>query len=29
MEIEEILNMGAYQKNARTLTLRQLLTLVL
>jgi hypothetical protein len=29
MEIEEILNMGAYRKNARTLALRQLLSLVL
>ena len=29
MEIEEILNMGAYRKKARTLALRQLLSLVL
>jgi hypothetical protein len=29
MEIEEILNIGAYQKNARTLALRKLLSLVL
>jgi hypothetical protein len=29
MEIEEILNMGAYRKNARTLALRQLLSIIL
>jgi hypothetical protein len=29
MEIEEILNVGAYRKRARTLAIRQLLSLVL
>jgi hypothetical protein len=29
MEIEEILNIGAYRKNRRTLALRQLLSLTL
>jgi len=29
MEIDEILNIGAYQKNARTLALRRLISIVL
>jgi len=29
MEIEEILNIGAYQKNGRTLALRRLISIVL
>jgi hypothetical protein len=29
MEIEEILNMGAYRKNPRVLALRRLLSIVL
>jgi len=29
MEVEEILNIGAYHKTARTLTLRRLVSIVL
>jgi len=29
MEVEEILNIGAYRKNARTLAIRRLLSIVI